>query len=128
MGVSKVRAYTLLSAQGHLLLLTEEDLVAFPELAARFLRGDSLDCPLSVVSSPVNAAEAFLLGNHSILLIEEDSTVAELRIADLVNGLSQSQGMNGGRTPGRPGQLDRSVVRHQVAGPYRIRLAARPSL
>ncbi len=94
-------AYTLLSAQGHLLLLTDQELIAFPDLAARFLRGDPLDRPLAIVSSPVNAAEAFLLGDHSVLLIEEDSTVAELRIADLVGGLAERQGLNG---PARNGQ------------------------
>jgi hypothetical protein len=88
-------AYTLLSAQGHLLLLTDRELIAFPDLAPRFLQGDSLDRPLAIVSSPVNAADAYLLGDHSVLLIEEDSTVAELKVADLVGGLAERQGVNG---------------------------------
>src|SRR5262249_7623578 len=41
-------AYTLLSAQGHLLLLTERNLFTLPQLAARYLRGESLDRPLEV--------------------------------------------------------------------------------
>jgi hypothetical protein len=97
-------AYTLLSAQSHLLLLTDQELIAFPDLAARFLRGDPLDRPLAIVSSPVNAAEAFLLRDHSVLLIKEDSTVADLRIADLVGGLAERQGMNGPARNGQAGQ------------------------
>lgn len=97
-------AYTLLSAQGHLLLLTDQELIAFPDLAGRFLRGEPVDRPLVTVNSPVNVAEAFLLGDHSVLLIEEDSTVAELRIADLVGGLAERQGVNGRAGNGQAGR------------------------
>jgi hypothetical protein len=97
-------AYTLLSAQGHLLLLTDQDLIAFPDLANRFLRGDSVHGPLAIVSSPVNAAEAFLLEDHSVLLIEEDSTVAELRIADLVAGSAERRGAIGSSWNGQSDQ------------------------
>jgi hypothetical protein len=102
-------AYTLLSAQGHLLLLTDQELIAFPEMASRFLKGDSFDRPLAIVSSPVNAADAFLRGDHSALLIEEDSTVAELKIADLVGSLAARQGVNGPAWDGqdrRAGSID----------------------
>jgi hypothetical protein len=82
-------AYTLLCAQGHLMLLTDEELIALPDVASRFLRDESLDRPLRVVSSPVNAAEAFLLNDHSVLLIQEDSTVAEIRVAEMVGQLAE---------------------------------------
>ncbi len=106
-------AYTLLSAQGHLLLLTDEELIAFPDLATRFLRGDALDRPVAIVGSPVNAAEAFLLGDHSVLLIEEDSTVAEVRIADLVGSLTGRHGLNGPSRNGHTKEIEVTTVTKQ---------------
>jgi hypothetical protein len=84
-------AYTLLSPQGHLLLLTDQQLIALPNIASRFLRGEPFDNRLEVVSSPADAAEAFVLHDRTVLLIEEDSTVAELGVADLVGDLAEKR-------------------------------------
>ncbi len=77
-------AYTLLSAQGHLFLLTNRELVVMPSAATRFLRGESFEQPLEIGIIPVNAAEAFLLQDRSVLLIEEGAIVSELKVADMV--------------------------------------------
>jgi hypothetical protein len=82
-------AYTLLSAQGHLLLLTDRELLALPNVGSRFLQGESLDLSLEIRITPVNAAEAFLLRDRSVLLIEENSIVSELMVADLVGTLAE---------------------------------------
>src|SRR5262249_2255735 len=66
-------AYTLLSAQGHLFLLTDRELVVMPELAAQFLRGEALGPELAISTIRVDAADAFLLRDEFILLIEGDS-------------------------------------------------------
>ena len=97
-------AYTLLSSQGHLLLLTDEDLITLPNAADRFLRGESLDRPLEIVSSPVNVSEAFLRGDHSVLLIEEDATVAEIKVADIVGRLAKTTAGTESAWNGQAGQ------------------------
>lgn len=113
-------AYTLLSAQGHLLLLTDQELIVFPEVAARFLQGDSLDRPLAIVSSPVNAAEAFLLGNQSVLLIEEDSTVAEIQVVDLVGRLADETAEIKSAGNGQAGQEGSIEVISETRSPVPI--------
>lgn len=76
-------AYTLLSAGGHLFLLTDENLVVIPRLASRFLDGERLGPELEAGVLRVDAADAYLLRDEVILLLEE-SSVSEFRIADLV--------------------------------------------
>lgn len=76
-------AYTLFSAGGHLFLLTDRSLVSIPRLASRFLEGEKPGSELEIDIVPVDAAEAFLWCDQAILLIEE-SSVSEFRIADLV--------------------------------------------
>jgi len=56
----------------------------YPSVASRFLRGESFDQPLEIRIIPVNAAEAFLLQDRSVLLIEEDAIVSDLKVADMV--------------------------------------------
>ena len=108
-------AYTLLSAQGHLFLLTDRELIVMPSAAARFLRGESFDQPTEIKIIPVNAAEAFLLRDRFVLLIEENSSVGELKVADMV-GTSA-----GGHTEV---ELSRNGLAHQgnrVELPYDVR-------
>ena len=97
-------AYTLLSAQGHLFLLTDRELVTLPNVASRFLRGESLDGPLEIASIPVNVSEAFLRRDHAVLLIEEDSAVAQLEIKDLVEVTASAYRQAGLELNGRPHQ------------------------
>jgi hypothetical protein len=77
-------AYTLLSAQGHLFLLTDRELVVMSGTAAKFLGGEAPGRYLEVSTIPVDAAEAFLLHDQSVLLIEEDRIVSKFEISDLV--------------------------------------------
>lgn len=79
----KDTAYTLLSAGGHLFLLTDENLVVIPRLASRSLDGERLGPELEAGVLRVDAADAYLLRDEVILLLEE-SSVSEFRIADLV--------------------------------------------
>ncbi|MHB1559134.1 MAG: hypothetical protein ACYC61_16905 [Isosphaeraceae bacterium] len=76
-------AYTLLSAGGHLFLLTDRRLIDIPRLASRFLDGERPGPELEIGIVRVDAAEAFLLRDQAILLLEETS-VSEFRIAELV--------------------------------------------
>jgi hypothetical protein len=77
-------AYTLLSAQGHLFLLTDRELVVIPNLASQFLRGETLGPELAISIIRVDAAEAFLLRDESVLLIEGESTVSKIDIPEMV--------------------------------------------
>ncbi len=100
-------AYTLLSAQGHLFLLTDRDLVALPGVGSRYIRGEPLDCPLEIKVMPVNAAEAFLLRDRFVLLIEEDSTVSEFLVTDLVG---DSAGSDVHTEPARNGRAGPEIL------------------
>jgi hypothetical protein len=113
-------AYTLLSAQGHLFLLTDEQLITLPNVASRFLRGESFDRPLEIVNSPVNAAEAFLWRDQSVLLIEEDSTVAELRVAAIVGHLAERRVGTEPAGNGQIGQEGSIIVTSELRTPIPI--------
>lgn len=77
-------AYTLMSAQGHLFLLTDRELVIMPDLAAQFLRGEAFGPEIAISTIRVDASEAFLLRDESILLIEGDSIVSKIDIPEMV--------------------------------------------
>jgi len=79
--------YTVLSAQGHVFVLTSDDFVAFPDLAARFWRGEPMDKPAGARLMSVQAVDVFLCGEESVLLIEEEESI-EYRVADLVGQVS----------------------------------------
>ncbi|QEH31876.1 hypothetical protein OJF2_03430 [Aquisphaera giovannonii] len=82
----KGSAYSLLSARGSLFLLTDRYLATLPDLATRFLNGESLDIRADVALMPTDADEIFLRGDRSLLLAED--VVAEFAIDDLLSGLS----------------------------------------
>jgi hypothetical protein len=84
-------AYTLLSARGHLFLLTDSKLVVMPNLASRFLRGEQLGRELEVSLVHIDAAEAFLLGDHTLVFIEA-SRVSGFPISELVGKSVDSLG------------------------------------
>jgi hypothetical protein len=77
-------AYALLSARGHLFLLTDRELVVMPDLAAQFLRGEAFGPELAISTIRVNAADAFLLRDEGILLIEGDSIISKIDIPEMV--------------------------------------------
>jgi hypothetical protein len=96
--------YSLLSAQGHLFLLTDRELIILPNVASRFLRGESLVGPLEIACVPVNVSEAFLRRDQAILLIEEDSSVAQLEIEDLIEAKASAHRQAGLEWNGSPHQ------------------------
>jgi len=107
-------SYTLLSAQGHLFLLTDRELVTLPNVASRFLRGESLAGPLEIACVPVNVSEAFLRRDQAILLIEEDSSVAQLEIEDLIEATASAHRQAGLEWNGRPHQESSSGATDEV--------------
>ena len=69
-------AYSVLSAQGHVFVLTSTELVIFPDLVADFLAGRAMDRILTASAMPVHADEAFLLDEDAVLVTEDDKAVA----------------------------------------------------
>ena len=67
--------YSLLHAFGHLFLLTSAELVIFPDLASQFLAGEALDHPVGAYHSPVQAVEAFIAGERSLLVVTDDGVL-----------------------------------------------------
>jgi hypothetical protein len=106
--------YTLLSAQGHLFLLTDRELVTLPNVASRFLRDGFLAGPLEIACIPVNVSEAFLRQDQAILLIEEDSSVAQLEIEDLIEATTSAQRQVGLELNGCPHQESSSGTTDEV--------------
>jgi hypothetical protein len=80
-------AYSVLSAQGHIFVLTSVELVVFPNLAADFLVGKPMDRELDVSVMPMRAIEAFLVDDEAVLTIEGDKAVSH-KVADMVEGVN----------------------------------------
>jgi hypothetical protein len=86
-------AYTVLTAKGHLFILTSESLVTLPNLVSRFLAGDSLNGPMSFLVSVVRAVDAYLAYDRWILL-ELPEGVARLEVDQLVLSNDNTQTVN----------------------------------
>jgi hypothetical protein len=83
--------YSLLSAEGHLFVLTSKELVVLPGLASRFLKEERMDGPVHGRHSPVQAVEAFLARGTHLLIVMDDGVTA-LEIPRLV--MSETAGWN----------------------------------
>jgi hypothetical protein len=82
-----------------LFLLTDRGFFVLPNLASRFLRGESLEDNISISTMPTDASDAFLLGSDTVLLLE-DSIVTGFEIAELVKGLvNAGSARQGARSP-----------------------------
>jgi hypothetical protein len=64
--------YSLLSAKGHIFLLTSAELVILPDLASRFLDGAPLDSAVHVYHTPVEAVEAFIASDRYLLTVTDE--------------------------------------------------------
>lgn len=71
----KGRAYRLLSAHGHLFMLTSEFLYAFPDLAARFLGDGRGDGPMMARALGYQAVDAYL-ADEWLLVVMPDSVIS----------------------------------------------------
>jgi hypothetical protein len=71
--------YSVLSAQGHILLLTSAELVILPDLASRFLDGDRLDRAVHTYHTPVEAVEAFIASDRYLMVITDEVPILSAR-------------------------------------------------
>ncbi|MDR3636824.1 MAG: hypothetical protein P4L84_23670 [Isosphaeraceae bacterium] len=61
-------AYSIVSASGHLIVLTDRSLVVFPELANRFLQGEPIDRAKTILRWPVDAVDVYLAYDRWLLV------------------------------------------------------------
>ncbi len=87
-------AYSLLSAQGHIFILTSDGLVILPNLAAEFLQGEPMDRDRTVSWMPVQAIDAFLADDNTVFVIEGEVAIAH-KVADLVAGVIDESTLRG---------------------------------
>ena len=87
-------AYSVLSAQGHICVLTSTEMVTFPNLATDFLAGNPIGRSRDVSEMPIRAVDAFLAGEEAILLIGEEKVVSQ-DIAGLAEGVGISPSGSG---------------------------------
>ncbi len=74
---------SILSADGHLFVLTSKRIVALPNLLTRYLQGDRLDHSFRCRFTPIQAVDAYVAyGKH--LLVVMDKEVRSFEIARLV--------------------------------------------
>jgi len=71
--------YSILSADGHLFVLTSKELVAFPDLLSWYLHGESLDRPFRYCHTPIQAVDAYLAyGKHLLVVMDEEVRFFEI--------------------------------------------------
>jgi hypothetical protein len=71
--------YSLMCARGHVFVLTSEEIVMLPHLGARFLDGQPLDAPLRAFHSPVQAVDAYVVGEKYLMIVmDEGVRVSEI--------------------------------------------------
>jgi len=71
--------YSILSADGHLFVLTSREIVVLPNLASRYLNEEKLDCPIHYRKRPVQAVDAFITyGKDLMILTDEGVNIFEI--------------------------------------------------
>ena len=85
------RAYRILCAEGHVFLLTNKNLYAFANLAARFLNGDPIDGRTEYQRLPMEAVDASVACDRSLLVVMPDS-VYRIEIDSFIAGGARHAG------------------------------------
>jgi hypothetical protein len=64
--------YTILSADGHLIVLTNREIVVLPNLASRYLNEEKLDSPIHYRKRPVHAVDAFITYGKDLMILTDE--------------------------------------------------------
>jgi hypothetical protein len=79
LGEMRGTPYSILSNEGHLFVLTSEEMMAFPNLLSDYLQGDSLDRPFRYRYTPIQAVDAYIaLGEHLIIILDDEVRLYEI--------------------------------------------------
>ncbi len=81
--------YAILSARGHLFVLTSKEIVVLPELGSRFARGDPLDRPINYRHRAAQAVDAFISRGRELMILTDDG-VDVFDISKLVQERSEA--------------------------------------
>jgi hypothetical protein len=101
-GKIRERGYRILCARGHLLLLTNKALYVLVDLASRFLAGEAIDGPTTTRVFPLEAVDASLACDGSLLVVMTDS-VYRMGIDSIVAGAT---GTGQSRSSSRSGLVE----------------------
>jgi hypothetical protein len=86
--------YSILSAQGHIFVLTSREIVVLPHLGLRYVNGEPLDHPIQYRHKAVRAVDAFVSRDQELMILTDDG-VNVFDISKLVNGRSKTAGSMG---------------------------------
>jgi hypothetical protein len=86
-------AYSVLTAHGHIFMLTSDAFYFVPGLAARFLDGASLNGRLTVHRGPIEALDCMLAYDRYLILLAENG-VQLIEISKMLAGLGVGQSTN----------------------------------
>jgi hypothetical protein len=86
--------YSILSAQGHIFVLTSAEMIVMPKLASRYLNREALDRPLHYLRKPVTAVEAFIHRDRDLMVVVDDG-VDFFEISRLANLAPAIDGIQG---------------------------------
>jgi hypothetical protein len=90
--------YSILSADGHLIVLTSQEIMILPNLASRYLNGEKLDCPMHYRKSPVQAVDAFIAHGNDLMILTDDG-VSIFEISKLAQGDYESKSVTESQDP-----------------------------
>jgi hypothetical protein len=68
-------AYTVMSAQGHVFVLTSEAFYVLPKLAVRFLEGEQVEAKMIVLTIPLEALDCSIAYGEHLMLITANSVL-----------------------------------------------------
>ena len=77
-------AYRVMSAQGHIILLTSESLCILPDFASRFLDGQDIGNRGGTRCIDGDYVDAFIAYDEWVLLVMPDGSVASVKIEELI--------------------------------------------
>lgn len=112
--------YTILSAQGHVFVLTRREAFVLPDLASRYLQEEQLDQPVQGRHLDIDAVDAFTAYEKYLLIITDDG-VGQCDIKQLVQDYDKSVVPNEGEL--RAKWDDLVATPSLVATPWESRVA-----
>jgi hypothetical protein len=85
--------YSILSAQGHVFVLTSREIIVLPHLGTRYLSGEQLDRPIQYRHKATAAVDAFIHDAKELMIITDDG-IDFFDISKLVNGSPETAGVH----------------------------------
>lgn len=85
--------YSILSAQGHVFVLTSREIIVLPHLGSLYLSGEQLDRPIQYRHKAVVAVDAFIHDAKELMIITDDG-VDSFDISKLINGSGETAGVH----------------------------------